>query len=179
MRRIVVGALIDPQCYKSNWYSISKRLWLLYRNIVFFVSNFSLHLYAWWTLLTGGEHLINSLKNINLMTASVLSMTVMSGLKSFHKSRLQPKQRLTKKTRRKSGSHNRSRQHVIPLSAGWLVLKQQDLVGEAYCDSWPVSQSAKQSAGPDQVSWSSSHAWGVGSVGKGEGGGTTWFGVLL
>lgn len=79
------------------------------------------------------------------MTASVLSLTVMSERKSFHKSRLQPKQRLTKKMRRKSGSHNRSRQHVIPLSAGWLVLKQQDLVGEAYCDSLashPASQPA-------------------------------------
>lgn len=54
------------------------------------------------------------------MTASVLSLTVISGLKSFHKARLQSKQRLTKKTRRKSGSHNRSRQHVIPcLLVGW------------------------------------------------------------
>ena len=40
---------------------------------------------------------------------------------------------------------------MIPLSAGWLVLKQQDLDGEAYCDSWPASQSASRSAGTDQT----------------------------
>lgn len=51
--------------------------------------------------------------------ASVLSLMVMSGLKSFE-SRLLSKQRLSKKTTRKSGSHNRSRQHVIPcLLVGW------------------------------------------------------------
>lgn len=51
--------------------------------------------------------------------ASVLSLMVMSGLKSSE-SRLLSKQRLSKKTTRKSGSHNRSRQHVIPcLLVGW------------------------------------------------------------
>lgn len=37
------------------------------------------------------------IKNINPMTASVLSLMIMSGLKSFHESRLLSKQRLSKR----------------------------------------------------------------------------------
>ena len=101
------------------------------------------------------------------MTASVLSLTVMSGLKSFHKSRLQPKQRLTKKDEEKVWLSQQEQAACDPLSAGWLVLKQQDLVGEAYCDSWPASRSA----GPDQTRFPDPRHMrgGVGSVGKGEG----------
>lgn len=63
------------------------------------------------------------------MTASVLSLTVMSGLKSFHKSRLQSKQRLTKKDGERVWLSQQEQAACDPLSAGWLVLKQQDLVG--------------------------------------------------
>lgn len=55
-------------------------------------------------------------KKIIVMTSSVLSLTVMSGLKTLHKSRLQSKQKLDKK----DASHNRSGQHVIScLLVGW------------------------------------------------------------
>lgn len=65
-------------------------------------------------------------KDIVPVMVSVLSLMMMSGLKSIHESRLLSKQRLLKKMARKSGSHNMSRQHVIScLLIGWF-LKQQD-----------------------------------------------------
>lgn len=74
------------------------------------------------------------------MTASVLSLTVMSGLKSFHKSRLQSKQRLTKRRRERIWLSQQEQAACDPLSAGWLVLKQQDLVGRPIVNpSQPVS----------------------------------------
>lgn len=83
------------------------------------------------------------------MTASVLSLTVMSGLKSFHKSRLQSKQRLTKKTERKSGSHNRSRQHVMRcLLVGWFWSNRIWSVGLLWLlSSQPAGQPAQTRPG--------------------------------
>lgn len=114
-------------------------------------------------------------KTIILMTSSMLSLTMMSGLKSFHKSRLQSKQRLAKKTKRKTCSHNRSRQHVIPcLLVGWFW-GNRIWLGRPYCGSG-ASQTASQPVSwhtPDQFSWSSSHAWDVGSLFP------AWFGMFL
>ncbi len=108
------------------------------------------------------------------MTASVLSLTVMSGLKSFHKSRLQSKQRLTKRQRESLALTTGAGSMWAPVC--WLVGFEATGFGwEAHCDSWLASQPVSQHR-LDQVSWSSSHAWGVGSAGKG---GATWFGMLL
>ncbi len=108
------------------------------------------------------------------MTASALSLKGTSGLKSFHKSRLLSKQRLIKRQRENLALTTGAGSMWSPV--GWLVGFEATGFGwEAYCDSWLASQPVSQHR-PDQVSWSSSHAWGVGSAGKG---GATWFGMLL
>lgn len=84
------------------------------------------------------------------MTAFVLSLTVMSGLEFLHKSRLLSKQRLAekKKARRESGSHNRSKQHVIPcLLVGWFWSNRIWLERPIVTPGQPASQPASQSAG--------------------------------
>lgn len=117
------------------------------------------------------EHKLNSWKvrSVNPVTASVLSLVMVSVLKSFHDSRLLSKQWLSNKMARKSGSQNGSGQHVISCQlVGWIWSKRI-LAREVYCASWLPRQPASESASkrPRQVSRSLSHVRTVGSVRKG------------
>lgn len=74
------------------------------------------------------------------------TMLMMSRLKSFE-SRLLTKQRLSKKDDEKIWLSQQEQAACDPLSAGWLVLKQQDLVGRpTVTPGQPASQPAGQLA---------------------------------